>query len=359
MRRVGSAHQARRLALLAITIALSLSGLAVPALAFPDVPADHPHAGAIRQLADLGIVHGKKDGSFAPSEPVKRAQFAKMLIGALSVSVDEEDEPAPFTDLGPDDPFDLYPHEYVAAAYYFGIVRGQTPTTFAPWAGIRRAQVVTMVVRALDLLYPALLDEPPFSYKGTWGIFDAVHGRNAAKAEWNDLLWGLGRAGPTGRGELSGLDPWGQMPRGEVAQVLQNMLPLVSFPLDEAEVLRVLPGGTLEVLYAGEVQLLRLIGIALPEPRHPFHEEAQSELERMLVGSEVGLQFDVERRDDAGRWLAYVWYWDYDGPALANIDLVLLGLGVSLPVAPNLLYQEALREAEDFARETGRGMWGG
>ncbi|MBN1630288.1 MAG: S-layer homology domain-containing protein, partial [Thermoleophilia bacterium] len=36
--------------------------VAATALAFTDVPDSHPHAGAINELAGLGVVSGKGDG---------------------------------------------------------------------------------------------------------------------------------------------------------------------------------------------------------------------------------------------------------------------------------------------------------
>jgi endonuclease YncB( thermonuclease family) len=354
------ASTTRRVPALMLTVCLLLLALPVAtALAFPDVPGNHPYGEAIGELRALGIVEGRLDGRFWPGEQVLRAQFAKMIVGTLSVTVEEDDPPAPFTDLGPDDPLKLYPHEYVAAAYYLGITKGTTATTYSPWRDIRRAQVISMVVRALDRLYPFLLEEPPAGFAGSWGDFYPEHGKNALKAEWNELLWGLGRPGPHGAGDLSRLDPWGSMPRGEVAQVLYNLLPLVHFPLEAAEVLRVLDGDTIEVIHRGDTETLRLIGIDAPALGEPFAAEAKEALEGMLLGNEVGLQFDAQERDPLGRLLAYVWYWDLEGYAFANLDLVLQGLAVSAPMAPNLFYQDDLREAEDFARGWGRGMWGG
>lgn len=46
---------------------------------FPDVPAKHWAAGAIRFVAERGIMSGFKDGSFKPNEPVTRAQMAAIL----------------------------------------------------------------------------------------------------------------------------------------------------------------------------------------------------------------------------------------------------------------------------------------
>lgn len=208
---------------------------------FPDVPSGHPYGEAIQALASRGIVSGRTDGTFGPEEAVRRAQFAKMISETCAVPVQEDDQLAPFTDLGPDATDNLYPHEYVAAAYFGGITTGKTATTFEPYVDISRAQVITMVVRAIDQAYPGGLDEPPVPFTGTWGNFSATHADNAQKAEWNQLLVGLGRDYPDEEGDLARLDPWGKMPRGEVAQVLFNILPFFGdgIPMEEADVTRV------------------------------------------------------------------------------------------------------------------------
>ena len=94
-------------------------------------------------------------------------------------------------DLDPNDP--LYADHYVAVCAAHGITEGKTPSLFAPYDSISRFQLISMVVRAFNTLHPGWLATPP--------------------AEYNHLLDGI---------PLAGLDPWGPMPRGEVAQVLWN-----------------------------------------------------------------------------------------------------------------------------------------
>lgn len=127
---------------LSLAVPLLVLLLSGPALAFTDT-ATSPYSEAIDELADRQIVGGYDDGTFRPTKPVWRAQFAKMVTGVFSLGVEEGDELAPFTDLGPDDPTSVYPHEYVAAAYFFGITKGKTQSTFAPWEDISRASLVT------------------------------------------------------------------------------------------------------------------------------------------------------------------------------------------------------------------------
>ena len=134
---------------------------------------------------------------------------------------DWPDPAVPFTDLGPDVLPDLgvvgglYPHEYAAVAYRNGITSGLTATTFGPYERISRGQVATMIVRAADTLFPALLLAPPAGY-GTLGDFDPIHGASVRKAEYNGLLAGLAGFG-------TAWDPWADASRGETAQILWNL----------------------------------------------------------------------------------------------------------------------------------------
>jgi len=97
----------------------------------------------IQVLAAKGIINGKKDGVFAPQDNVTRAEFAKMLIEALDL--DSETATNKFSDVKAGDWF----APYVAAAAEKGIINGRTATTFVPNATITRAEMATMVARAL------------------------------------------------------------------------------------------------------------------------------------------------------------------------------------------------------------------
>lgn len=121
-------------------------------------------------------------------------------------------------DLGPDALDNLYPHEYVAAAYTKGITTGFTATTFGPYRDITRAQVITMTVRAMQESRPGALITPPAGWSGTLPSTDPTHGENIRTAEYNRLLYGI---------DLSGWDVWGKANRGETAQLLSNLRELV------------------------------------------------------------------------------------------------------------------------------------
>ena len=222
-------------------LAALLAGLALspPALAFPDVGPADPYAAAIADLAARGIVSGHLDGTFGPTEPVSRCQFAKMIVNTLGI--EHADLSTPFTDVGPGD----LP-EFVASAAASGITNGTNGagTLFSPWARISRAQVLTMVVRGMRNEYPGLLG---YVFGGGgfggWGFFDPTHADYASTAWGNGLREGLP--------EMASLDPWAPMPRGEVAQVLWNALD----PIDRAvRITEVVDGDTVRAEFGGRTR---------------------------------------------------------------------------------------------------------
>lgn len=203
-----------------LAVALSLISLALATTSFPDVPHTHDYHAAIRELAGKGIIGGYENGNFGPDDPVRRQQFAKMIVltgvdlGKYTVS---EDDVCPFKDVeigGYTDPF--FPDNYVAVCAAKRITLGTTPTTFDPWNFITRYQVISMVVRAIKDMQPGLLETPPADFAATagWGN-DPVHGTNAALAEHNLLLLGF---------DLENLNPYENMTRGEVAHMLHNLI---------------------------------------------------------------------------------------------------------------------------------------
>jgi Pectate lyase superfamily protein/S-layer homology domain len=180
---------------------------------FPDVAMDHPYALAIVDLADRAIINGYSDGMFGPQNRVLRQQFARMLVSTLGLAVSEADR-CPFVDVDVGGPETLYPDNYIAVAASRGIVLGTAPGLFSPGGNLTRAQMVSMIVRAIDSLADGPLPAPRGEDVSTWGRFDPQHDSNARWAESEGLLVGL---------PLEILDPEGFATRGEVAQVLHNL----------------------------------------------------------------------------------------------------------------------------------------
>ncbi len=193
-----------------------------PPPGFADVPGTDPYYTAAAGLQELGALVGypAAQGTDArPNAPLTRAQFAKMLAVALDVPL-SEGLVAPFVDLGADDPATLFPHEYVAALAKLGVIKGTSADHFSPYAQLTRAQLVTLIVRAVKALHPELLPPSPYSPYNkypTLGSFDPVHAANMWLAEQQGLLDGI-------VGFTPDWSPWQAATRAEAAQVLWNVV---------------------------------------------------------------------------------------------------------------------------------------
>ncbi len=188
---------------------------------FADVPRNSRYRVAIESMAGKGYIDGYLSDTgvrtFRPEDPVARQQFAKMIARSLWLLVSETDI-CPFPDVqvgGYADPY--YPDNYVAAVADRGITQGTSasPPLFSPWRSISRAQVISMVVRAGKSEVAGRLFPPPARYEGMLPHSDQVHGENIRWAEYNGLLTGM---------RLSGWDVGAVCSRGEVAQILWNLV---------------------------------------------------------------------------------------------------------------------------------------
>lgn len=122
-------------------------------------------------------------------------------------------------------------------------------------------------------------------------------------------------------------------------------------------VLRVIDGDSLEIEGVGEV---RLIGVDTPEVYHPlkpvqyYAEEASDFVRKLVGGSRVRLEYDLEKYDKYGRTLAYVYL--EDGCCL-NEEIIKNGYGFALTRFPFKRLKRYL-SLEAQARAKGLGLWG-
>ncbi|OBR68431.1 hypothetical protein A7K91_21360 [Paenibacillus oryzae] len=123
-------------------------------VSFGDTEAVEAWAGrAIQVIAAKGAINGKAEGVFAPQDQVTRAEFAKMLIHALDM--DNVSAKATFGDVGASEWF----APYVAAAADLGVINGRSANRFDPHAKITRAEMATMVARALKAKGAAAIED--------------------------------------------------------------------------------------------------------------------------------------------------------------------------------------------------------
>ena len=127
-----------------------------------------------------------------------------------------------------------------------------------------------------------------------------------------------------------------------------------------ALVTRAVDGDTIEVLFKGSDVTVRLIGIDTPESVKPgvsvqcYAIAASDFTKHELEGRRVRLEFDVERIDQYGRALAYIWL----GGVLFNETLVRQGCAFVTTFPPDVRYEQVFLDAQREARTHERGVWG-
>lgn len=119
---------------------------------FVDVDEADTHACNIDEMAARDITQGVGDDRYDPDGDVPREQFASFLVRALDV---EQVASGPFEDV---DPENVHAPNIFGAAEA-GITQGTTATTFSPQRLITRAEVASLLARAFDL---DPVDEGPF-----------------------------------------------------------------------------------------------------------------------------------------------------------------------------------------------------
>ncbi|MBC7232099.1 MAG: thermonuclease family protein [Chloroflexi bacterium] len=123
----------------------------------------------------------------------------------------------------------------------------------------------------------------------------------------------------------------------------------------EAQVMRISDGDTIEVTINGQVYRVRYIGIDAPEEGEPCYEEA-TRFNAYLVthlGKTIYLEKDVSETDQYGRLLRYVWIAGPDEYIMANAELVAMGYARAIAYPPDVKHQAFLTQMEQHARQAG------
>ena len=132
---------------LSVAALLALAGLtlAPPALAqtpsFPDVDPSLPAYEAIGFLSSASIISGYQDGTFGPSDTLKRGQATKMLVLWQELPMVSGEPSFPDVD-------DVY-RDYVETASAQGWITGYADGRFKPYSTLSRQQMAIIIVRAM------------------------------------------------------------------------------------------------------------------------------------------------------------------------------------------------------------------
>ena len=105
------------------------------------------HGTSVNQLYELGIVAGQADGTYGATANVNRQQLATFVVRTIE-EVTGEDLPqsASFADVSGTH------QDNVEKLATIGVLQGTGPDTFEPHADVTRAQMATILARALDYL---------------------------------------------------------------------------------------------------------------------------------------------------------------------------------------------------------------
>ncbi|WP_152532091.1 S-layer homology domain-containing protein [Leptolyngbya sp. Heron Island J] len=114
------------------------------ALEFNDVPDDYWAKSYIDALSERLVIDGISEGTFAPEEPVTRAQLASAIAQAFPLG-DEQDAIA-FSDIETD----YWATEAIDKAVKGGFMSGFPNERFQPNLPVPRAQVLTALVTGLN-----------------------------------------------------------------------------------------------------------------------------------------------------------------------------------------------------------------
>ncbi len=113
--------------------------------------AGHWYEGYAENMAQHGFMNGYTNGEFGGQDPLTRAQFAAVLGRMLGVAPEMG---APFGDT-----VGHWAEGHIGAMEKLGIIHGHEDGTYGPEEPITRAQMATMMDRALEHLGRGLTDE--------------------------------------------------------------------------------------------------------------------------------------------------------------------------------------------------------
>lgn len=112
---------------------------------FTDIPPEMEWAKeAIEALAGYGIINGRADGIFAPTDNVTRAEFLRMLMETLQI--EDPNAECSFSDVQPGEWY----YVSIATAFQKEIVKGYEDGSFGIMDPITRQDAAVMIVNALD-----------------------------------------------------------------------------------------------------------------------------------------------------------------------------------------------------------------
>ncbi|MBU6145548.1 MAG: S8 family serine peptidase [Paenibacillaceae bacterium] len=175
---------------------------------FADVPTNHWAYDSVTRAQAKGMIVGNSKGEFGVNDVVTRAQFAKMIVYASGLSIDEQPT-LTFSDTNNA----AWYAPYVAAAVRAGVIQGYPDGTFSPNAPITREQMAVMMAKVM----PRIADVDPVQST------DALRIQSYALPSVSLMV----HTGVMSTDNKNNILPRNKVTRGEVAVAMVRLFPLV------------------------------------------------------------------------------------------------------------------------------------
>ena len=124
-----------------------------------DVQATHPQYEAFRKLIELNIFDNREQ--LHPEKFVTRSQIAKIITLAFHIVVDEKNESA-FIDTQRN----CWAKHYIESLADVGVITGKNNGAYGPYEYVTRAQLATLLTRAIDFNKQVEKLEVAYDYLG-------------------------------------------------------------------------------------------------------------------------------------------------------------------------------------------------
>lgn len=186
---------------------------------FSDVNEKTDLGKAVYALSDIGIINGYVDGTFKPNEKIRRDEFAKIIVTAMENY--DLTATASFTDV----PADQWAYRYIASAQKAGLINGYVNGTFGPERNISRAEVMTIVYRALNSRN---------AFKSAYAPVATFNDDNLIAEYAREPIYTLARYGivggtvsNVGGAVITTIDPLSDATRGQCVMMVYNALKMM------------------------------------------------------------------------------------------------------------------------------------
>lgn len=171
-----------------------------------------PYQSAISALASRGMLNGRGNGYFYPDDTITRAEFAAILVKSLGLN---EKSTLPFTDVQNN----AWYYSALASAYHYKLIAGTSATSFSPSGTLTRQEAAVLISRAAKMCG---LDTAYTEHEITNIL--CVYSDYRTCADWSReaLAWAYDEH--ILDDSVWEINPTESISRGEVAQMLYNML---------------------------------------------------------------------------------------------------------------------------------------